>query len=464
MFRQKGQSMIVGLIFMPIIVLFLLYLYNVSQQNLHKTRLQNTADAAVLSGSQYLARELNFKAYTNRAMIANHVAVGQYVGLASWFNFSVETFDNFEDVARYIPYIGGYISTAEAWIDRINDSVLQPGLEYAVTGTDWVNTILSTSQDIMSGASSAAMVESLTDVIELNDPEASLDILSATTLMNTIFNEWRDYQGAFDRRDNTGRYDDFFKVITDSRDPFLVNRSHDWGYPFKSPIQCPVGFKTKQAGGSNLVNNGDDDPETWTSMDTLSVHIRYLNWLGRCKRSELEVGWGAAHAGEDKDTRKFGDRNYYGKSRRINRDASNRAYSKESAMNNAYSGIQQFYSVKEVNINAEGNDAPPVTIVVSKNFNNLQTSSRLKIGTEREDETRQVDINIEEDVEVPRDKFSTVAKARIYYYRATDLWSNGRFEYGNLYNPYWQTSLQDLDDAERSYLLAAVFGLDLVGI
>ena len=81
--KQSGQSLVVGLIFLPVIVLFLLYLYNVSQQNLHKTRLQNTSDAAVLSGSQFLARELNFKAYTNRAMIANHVAIGQYVGLSS---------------------------------------------------------------------------------------------------------------------------------------------------------------------------------------------------------------------------------------------------------------------------------------------------------------------------------------------------------------------------------------------
>ena len=130
-------------------------------------------------------------------------------------------------------------------------------------------------------------------------------------------------------------------------------------------------------------------------------------------------------------------------------------------MNDAYSGIQQFYSVKKID---QSNDAPPVTIVVSKSIDALQTSKSLGIGTVKENDTRNVDINIEEGMDVPRDQFSSAAKARIYYYRATDLWPNTRFEYGNLYNPYWQTSLQDIDNSERTYLLGAVFGLDLAGM
>ncbi|MEC8328392.1 MAG: Tad domain-containing protein [Pseudomonadota bacterium] len=459
--KQSGQSLVVGLIFLPVIVLFLLYLYNVSQQNLHKTRLQNTSDAAVLSGSQFLARELNFKAYTNRAMIANHVAIGQYVGLSSWFNFAVETFDNIEDVARFIPGVGAYFTQAEQYIDSINDTVLQPGLEVAVTLTNAVNTGLSKSQSIMSYASSAAMVDSLNGIVKLNDADAELDIISATTLMNTIFNDWRDYQGGFNRTDNTGRYQEFFKVVTNSRDQFLVNRSHDWGFPFSFTWPwCTGYYKTRQAGGTDLINHGERDKETWTSMDTLSIH--YKRWKRfRCRKREARIGWGGSHAGEDNDTRRYSSRSLYGQSRRINRSASNRAYARESAMNDAYSGIQQFYSVKKID---QSNDAPPVTIVVSKSIDALQTSKSLGIGTTKENETRNVDINIEEGMDVPRDQFSSAAKARIYYYRATDLWPNTRFEYGNLYNPYWQTSLQDIENSERTYLLGAVFGLDLAGM
>ncbi len=456
--KQSGQSLVVGLMFLPIVVLFLLYLYNVSQQNLHKTRLQNTADAAVVSGSQFLARELNFKAYTNRAMIANHVAIGQYVGLSSWFNFAVETFDNIEDVAKYIPYIGSYFTSAEQYLDNINESILQPGLELAVTFTDLVNTILSNSQTVMALSSAAAMVDSFDDVIKLNDPQASLDAISTATLSINVY-KWMEYQSGFDRTDDTGRYGEYFQVVTDSRDSFLTDRSHDW--PSAVPNVClPLFFRISQTGGTDLINHGEDAKETWTSMDTLSLNLKKPKLFGGCKNIEVPIGWGGAHAGEDNDTDEYQSTEIYGKSRDINEHASEYADERESAMNDAYSGIQQFYSIKEL---STSNDAPPVTIVVSKLLNALQTSKNLNIGTVNEDNTRNVDINIEEYVEVPRQKFSSVAKSRIYYHRATDLWPNDRFEYANLYNPYWQISLQDIDNTERGLLLGSVFGLNSVG-
>ncbi|TMO86412.1 hypothetical protein CWC15_06205 [Pseudoalteromonas spongiae] len=467
--KQRGQSLVVGLMFLPIIVLFIIYLYNVSQQNLHKTRLQNTADAAVLSSSQYLVRELNFKAYTNRAMIANHVAVGQYVGVASWFNFLVETIDNIEDVARYIPYVGPVFSQAEAWVDNINEVAVQPGMEIAVRATDLVNNALSMSQDIMAYASSATMIESLNDVIKVNDNQASLDAIAAPTLANTLFNDWRGFQGDFNRQDNSGRYNDFYKVILNSRDPFMKNRSHEWPFPFTIDIIsfCFLGMSmnywTKQAGGTDLVNNGRYDPETWTSMDTLSWHKEWFKkslFSSGCRRSELEIGWGAAHAGEDKDTGQFRNRQYYGRSRMINRDASNRARYNESEFNNAYGGIYDFYSIKKIN---KSNDAPPVTIVVSKSINDIQSSKSLNIGTINEATTKEIDINIEEHLQVPRNQQSSASKARIYYYRANDLWKNSKFEYGNLYNPYWQNTLSDIDNNQRRDLLLLLASFNLAG-
>ncbi len=47
-------------------------------------QLQNAADAAAFSMSTVEARDLNFAAYMNRAIVANEVAIGQLIGLASW--------------------------------------------------------------------------------------------------------------------------------------------------------------------------------------------------------------------------------------------------------------------------------------------------------------------------------------------------------------------------------------------
>ena len=51
-----------------------------------KIKLQNTADAAAYSAAVLQARDYNFAAYTNRAMVANQVTVAQAVSLRSWID------------------------------------------------------------------------------------------------------------------------------------------------------------------------------------------------------------------------------------------------------------------------------------------------------------------------------------------------------------------------------------------
>jgi len=461
MHKERGQSMIVGLIFTPIIVMFLLYLYNVSQQNLNKTRLQNTADAAAISGSQFLVRELNFKAYTNRAMIANHVAIAQYVGLSSWSHFLEETTSNIADITAAIPYVGQVTNGIDQGVSAYN-SIAQPSLNFAVGFTDIVNFALSSSQEVMSYGLNIAMLDSLKKVVNANDKDAEVDVLASLTLIPTLLNDWQNYQGQFDRQDNTGRYNDYFDTIKKSRDPFSINRSHNWGGMWKYKIPWVHKLSTKQAGGTELINNGRNNKETWSAMDTLGLHFHLwkCKWTGRCRwrGGEIPTGWGASHAGYDKSTRSYSSRSYWGRSRSINKNSSRYAYENEEDINDAYGGIYSFYSIKETN---KSNDAPPLTILVSKDFNKIRTSSKLKIGTEDQDSTREVDINIEENLAIARNQQTSISKARIYYYRDPGLWniSGNKFEYSNLYNPYWQNSLSDLSNNERSFYLSAGLGI-----
>lgn len=59
-------------------------MYTMGQQSINKMKLQNTVDAAAYSAVLAEARDYNFSAYTNRAVIANQVAVAQVVGITSW--------------------------------------------------------------------------------------------------------------------------------------------------------------------------------------------------------------------------------------------------------------------------------------------------------------------------------------------------------------------------------------------
>ncbi|WP_105199891.1 MULTISPECIES: Tad domain-containing protein [unclassified Pseudoalteromonas] len=454
MHKEKGQSLVLGLIFLSIIVLSLLYLFNVSQQNLHKTRLQNFSDAAALSGAQLLARDLNYKAYTNRAMVANHVSVAQYVGLASWGNMTEETTRNISRIMYFIPPAAAIASAIESAVTQINQ-YMQPVLEYAVMFTDGVNRLLSRSQQLMSSATMVAAVDTTNKVLKENNQNADIDTISALGVANYVARDWVSFQGRFDRRDNTGRYDDHFNLIVDSRDPFSKKRSFNWPFPFSAHL-FPVKYKAKQAGGTELFNNGERDAETWSGMDTFSFHFhRFSCKRFRCKwrGGERPVGWGAAHAGDDQDTTNYTARHYYGRSRAINRKASRYAYTNESEMNNAYSGLQPFYDIKQ---SQNKNVAPKFTIAVSQKRKNIRTSEQLNIGTGG---PAQTNVNLEEHTATPDGELLVLSKAKIYYFRDRALWgrSDSKWEYGNLYNPYWQVTLDDTTNGERGMVAALAF-------
>ena len=92
--RQHGQSAVFVLLFLGILLISLNYLYKQGRITSDKMEMQNAADAIAYSISLTEARDLNFAAYMNRAMIANEVAIGQLLGLASW-GFLWESYADF---------------------------------------------------------------------------------------------------------------------------------------------------------------------------------------------------------------------------------------------------------------------------------------------------------------------------------------------------------------------------------
>jgi hypothetical protein len=106
--NQRGQALVFSLITLTVVILVALVTFNVGQQVLAKMRLQNAADAAVYSAVQAQARDYNFSAYTNRAMVANQVAVAQVVGLTSWGrNFNKTYTSEFTWVPETLTALGG---------------------------------------------------------------------------------------------------------------------------------------------------------------------------------------------------------------------------------------------------------------------------------------------------------------------------------------------------------------------
>jgi len=82
--RQSGQSIVLALGVVLVAAVTLFFVFNSGRTVNEKINLVNAADAAAYSGAQIAARQLNFMAYTNRAMIANEVAIGHM------FSFQME--------------------------------------------------------------------------------------------------------------------------------------------------------------------------------------------------------------------------------------------------------------------------------------------------------------------------------------------------------------------------------------
>lgn len=154
---QRGQALVFSLITMGIIILVMVSMYTMGQQSINKTRLQNTADAAAYSAMQAEARDYNFSAYTNRAVIANQVAVAQVVGLKSW---AMNTDATYNGPVSWLPAVltslGGplakFMWTTPWKIYKKTATILKDAMTTggpaAVTVLDGLITVLSVAQTV----------------------------------------------------------------------------------------------------------------------------------------------------------------------------------------------------------------------------------------------------------------------------------------------------------------------------
>ena len=84
--RHRGQALVLGVVFLLVLAVGTVLLFNTGQVVHRKVQLTNAADAAAYSVAVQQARAWNFAAYMNRGRVANEVAVAQFVSIYSWIN------------------------------------------------------------------------------------------------------------------------------------------------------------------------------------------------------------------------------------------------------------------------------------------------------------------------------------------------------------------------------------------
>lgn len=440
--QQHGQVLPLALVLLVAVAATTFYMFNSGQLVQEKLQLTNTADAVAYSAGVFEARMLNYDAYTNRAIIANQIAIGQAVGLASWAKYMGTSADNIGPYLYLIPYVGPALKAAMDHVASIME-IFTPALAAAIPLHDTAIQALALSQQVMHGPGDSVALGNRLAVMQRvareNDPEAVVD---PVPISDDFIGFTRNHESREERR-RMGR------VVSDSRESFL--RSRNWN--FGLVVLC-TGIQLRKRGGTELIDLADG----WKSMDTLSAH-RYRIRRFSCRRSERPIGYGTAFSDEDLPDSAYS----YSGSRSTNPRASRRADSGE--------GI------------AEGFDPAPSTIGGGAIPTFKELSSR---ALEMDDPVTQLTIRVTKAAGDQRysggaslirpqgrlelydgahsgGQSAAAARVEVFFERpdAGNPRHPDRNELGSLFNPYWQVRLAPITPAERLMAQLRQGGLQL---
>lgn len=462
--QQGGYATVLGVILMTTMALTIFSLYDVGQVTTHKMRGQNASDAAAYSVATIVSRDLNFIATTNRAMVANQVAIGQMVGLSSYGHMIEKTASNIDtigDIARFIPYVGPVIERITELLEQAAErmeSAFDTAAKWVIPANEFAQDVLSNAQYLFHGGMLVSSQQVYNKVAKDNDPDIDSSlIVGAYTVANFISEhsktlerntEPRVYGGGEDNSLHLKRYGEFQQVVMGSRDKFLTSR-----------------YKRYLAGSLRALGGNDFSRRTvgnkyvweWTAMDTMRVRIGPCPF-GKCLL-KAPIGWGAGHA--------LNQGSYYNYRRNTRRwggawrnSTAARLARREDSRNNLSEtdSIRSFYDLQDDGLRETG---PAMVSVLKKPVKPVRTWKEASKDIPNYNLQERYDVT--KDGGIAKDQMLSISKAEPYFSRPRDLWRrrDNNLEYGNLYNPFWQPRLVETSFTERAAVMAAASGISL---
>ena len=510
--RQRGQALVFATITLAVVLLAMLVMVSSGQLATEKMRLQNTADAGAYSGALALARDYNFSAYTNRAMVANQVAIAQWVGMTSWARHNEHAFTglagvlapciaamvgqpSFKAVELCVDEWPAYGRKASSFKSRV-ENLAGP----SITGLNGLMESLSEAQKIYHAGTTVAVPLTVRDVIAANDPQASLAVSAANTLFTAQFiNRRMAFSRTYDSAEDLKRFADVthrsLDVFSGSND--IVQRL--------GPIPFPVAFSEgglrnvpiPWIGGGTMLLTGlhsggtelSADFKSWRAIDVSSMS-GYAQWFRGCSHwytlglptcwqydpIYFPLGWNGAYAGSSGPSLdKLMDGNYlrgmtsYGNAMLSNAVPATTQLALGANSVGSYRGLQPYQELKNIardpangmkNVDAtvSGSDIPSVVIEVEKAASAIRTTANMDGGPNGEAPVGAGKLALRLPDRQARQKMRVVAGAEVYFARPRAR-DDGAIEWPSLFNPYWQARLRDTRiEAAETRLETAVSG------
>lgn len=387
--KNKGQVLPYAILGLTIACAVLLLMYNTGQKITDKTVVANAADAAAYSAGVWTSRHLNFMAYTNRGMIANHVGVGHFVSYVGWIRYVRNSANNLQKVAGWIPYVGQVISA----VRQVADGMVQAAESTArggIPATEILNNAYFTAQvEAQAGLTYFRLNRIMEETARVYDPDIRVNELSnmsglppqVRAVLTTRITAQRARIPAFVETFKPGRDDngEISALVQRSYGPsqrwIAGNRGWSMGNFF---------FKLRKTGSTSHQMN--DQLTDWSSRDQLRLGTP--DWLG----------WDWETLGKGKATaREF---------------------------NANYRGINRYYNIREDNPSRV--DGLYITVYAAKRQN--QTDTKLLLPLSGGDLHGNTPLN-------------ATATALVAFKRPDEGFGARKEEYGSLYNPFWEPRL-----------------------
>lgn len=396
--RQLGQIAPVALFGVLIASATLMLMYNTGQKVTEKSQVANAADAAAYSGAVWTARHLNFMAYTNRAMIANHAAVGHAVSYVSWIRYIDDSIGYVDNITQFIPYVGQYVDMVEEIAGQVRD-VAERTAAIMIPAIDGWNDNFR-----------AAQIEA----------QASLALNNLNELMQQTAQSWDPAIRVNDR-------DEFDEMPGELRATVELQ--------LMAQLASVPGFVERYTAGNDhntiaeLISSSlqsNNDVRRWIAGERgwrQNLLMAQIRKQGSTSGSQTANGadWRATDQLQYRTRGLFGWRSW----RRIGNRAS-RASATE--FESGYSGVPAWYNVS----GAPGDQSLRIAAIATKRQS--QVSTRAALGMTAN--TRPLAVAAMAQVEFRRPRGSSFA--------ALD---NREHEYANLFNPFWDARLVSVEAA-----------------
>ena len=256
-----------------------IWVVQLSERSQRQTHIQQVADHATEAFAIIAARDLNFKAVTNRAMIANAIAIAQLVGLNSYVNMMTLTSQNSSLLTSWVPYLNAVMARIAQTLQSFRQS-FQSASVSLINLENILIQLLSNSQLLFHAAAAATALQTSSRIVELADENLELVLLNHATMPEFSY-LWLFYQH---RQSPLHEYID---MVQRSRDGFSRHRSYRW-----FSVGSGVSARFEKWGGTEITANAGTRM-SWQAIDVATLRVR----LGPFSRYTVPIGWGGSYVG-----------------------------------------------------------------------------------------------------------------------------------------------------------------------